>query len=228
MAMIAPNQTLTYRPLDKSISEFRLLRLHPTNNFSNSIRCDLEYASLNDPPSYSALSYQWGDPNNKINISVGRKRFAATRNLAAALRNLRSRGCVLVWADAICINQNDHPERGDQVTQMAAIYTCAAHVDAWLGDDEELQETVFPSIENIFRHLYAQQWKGREGNNTYSSLPDRRHIASLPRLFEQSYWRRVWIIQELAFGGEITLICGSKTLPMQYLETTINAVYTPA
>ncbi|KAF3004767.1 hypothetical protein E8E13_001344 [Curvularia kusanoi] len=40
----------------------------------------------------------------------------------------------LLWADAICINQADLSERGDQVQLMREIYSNAMRVIIWLGD----------------------------------------------------------------------------------------------
>jgi len=44
---------------------------------------------------------------------VNGKTFAATTNLVAALQAIAVsfKGKVLIWADAICINQNDPAER---------------------------------------------------------------------------------------------------------------------
>jgi len=49
-------------------------------------------------------------------------------NLAGALIQLRSRGFLRVWADAICVNQDDMEERGAQVLCMADIYRSASLV----------------------------------------------------------------------------------------------------
>jgi hypothetical protein len=43
----------------------------------------------------------------------------------------------LIWADAICINQEDIHERESQVLLMQAIYSQASKVLVWLGDDED-------------------------------------------------------------------------------------------
>ena len=61
-----------------------------------------------------------------------------TRNLAEALQYLRyeNRPCVL-WIDAICVDQNNIPERGHQVVRMAAIYPQASRVVVWLGPERD-------------------------------------------------------------------------------------------
>lgn len=43
----------------------------------------------------------------------------------------------MLWADAICINQDDVQEKGHQVNMMGKIYTKAIGVIVWLGQDYE-------------------------------------------------------------------------------------------
>jgi hypothetical protein len=43
----------------------------------------------------------------------------------------------VMWIDAVCINQNDLEERGDQVQIMALIYAYAAKVTVWLGEEAD-------------------------------------------------------------------------------------------
>ncbi len=39
----------------------------------------------------------------------------------------------MLWADAVCMNQNDIPENNTQVLLMAKVYSMAAKVLVWLG-----------------------------------------------------------------------------------------------
>jgi hypothetical protein len=60
--------------------------------------------------------------------------LSITPNLHEALRRLRCTTTTqLLWADAICINQDDIDERNIQVNMMSEIYTKAASVAIWLG-----------------------------------------------------------------------------------------------
>lgn len=62
--------------------------------------------------------------------------LTVTRNLEGALRRLRS--CSLdriLWIDALCINQKDVQERGQQVQLMARIYASARQVLVWLEEE---------------------------------------------------------------------------------------------
>jgi hypothetical protein len=52
---------------------------------------------------------------------------------------------VYLWADAICINQEDTSERASQIQLMRCTYSLAKVVLAWLGDNDYTD--VFNAIE---------------------------------------------------------------------------------
>ncbi|KAH8655046.1 heterokaryon incompatibility, partial [Tricladium varicosporioides] len=80
-------------------------------------------------PSYSALSYVWGDPKHVCDIAINGKMAKITKSLANALRSIRKNTKIrVIWADAICINQQDFDEKSWQVQEMAAIYKRADRV----------------------------------------------------------------------------------------------------
>ncbi|KAL1653251.1 cell separation during budding [Didymella pomorum] len=67
-----------------------------------------------------------------------------------------------VWADALCINQDDLSERAHQVTLMGRIYSQAERVVVWLGsDDENIAHTAAVALKRIFDACVALElfWK---------------------------------------------------------------------
>ncbi|CAG8953424.1 hypothetical protein HYFRA_00010173 [Hymenoscyphus fraxineus] len=106
---------------------------------------------------FIALSYCWGDqadrseihiqPNpHESNSAVTKRPFSVTRSAETALRRLRSTvEFVNVWIDAVCINQDDHEERAQQLSIMGLIYSQAGTVHIWLGEDNNR------GIENALR-----------------------------------------------------------------------------
>ncbi|KAH8649757.1 heterokaryon incompatibility [Tricladium varicosporioides] len=61
-------------------------------------------------------------------------KFVVTSNLQLALRHIRDCDSeVLIWIDAICINQKNLDERIHQILQMRDIYAGAKEVLAWIG-----------------------------------------------------------------------------------------------
>jgi hypothetical protein len=111
----------------------RLVLLKPSNDLEGHLDCDLLSTTLsiceNDLlDHYTALSYVWGDPSRRVLIKVAGRTLSITESLDTALRHLRDPSRTRrIWADAICINQNDFEERNQQVRQMASVYAIAQH-----------------------------------------------------------------------------------------------------
>ena len=60
---------------------------------------EVEWAKL---PDYEALSYAWGDPNDKDSILVHDEELKVNRSLCVALQHLRYENqSRFIWADAI-------------------------------------------------------------------------------------------------------------------------------
>jgi hypothetical protein len=100
-----------YSPLSSS-SDIRLIILEPGIG-DEPVRCQLVHISLDENPSYEALSYTWGDASVQgPRILLDGKPFQVTVNLGAALLYLRDEASDdpkerILWIDAICINQTD-------------------------------------------------------------------------------------------------------------------------
>ncbi|KAH7001202.1 heterokaryon incompatibility protein-domain-containing protein [Ilyonectria destructans] len=136
MASSTQQPALSYQPLSAASNEMRILRIKPAKRSQDEIKCRLEHVSLAASSNYVALSYCWGGSDKTVPVRVNNQITHDTPSLASALTEIRSRGYVKVWADAICINQDDDEERSHQVLRMAAIYRSAHAVIAWLGHAE--------------------------------------------------------------------------------------------
>ncbi|KAI7085390.1 hypothetical protein KC356_g5948 [Hortaea werneckii] len=124
-----------WKPLDKEKREIRILLLQPSGEEDDALYADLEIVSLDREPKYKAISYVWGDALDTTVMFVnGGKVIKITKSLAAALRRFRhSRIFVALWADAVCINQENLQERADQVSIMGKIYASAIQVNPFEG-----------------------------------------------------------------------------------------------
>ncbi|OCL03258.1 HET-domain-containing protein, partial [Glonium stellatum] len=115
---------------------FRLLTLLPALKFEETIQCTVDDYELDDPtrPPHKALSYLWGDPSRTIPMLLQGKTANITENLHEALQYVRKNDRkIILWVDALCIDQQNIHERTAQVSQMRDIYTGADEVLAWLG-----------------------------------------------------------------------------------------------
>ncbi|PMD66822.1 uncharacterized protein K444DRAFT_580185 [Hyaloscypha bicolor E] len=123
-----------FSKLKSDKNEIRLLELL-AGRWMEDVCCKLQIVSLDDNPTYDALSYVWGDPGDTDKITVDGCSFQATRNLIGGLRRLRSsRDAIILWVDAICIDQANNQEKMQQVGIMADIYMSASSVQIFLGE----------------------------------------------------------------------------------------------
>ena len=138
----------TYAPLRVKDS-IRLLRLGPARNLHEPITCSLGVYTLdNDIVPYTALSYSWGrnkdgDASLSHSITIDGQTLSITESLCRALNRLRSNAddqYLLVWVDAICINQVDIAERNAQVAMMSQMYANATTIIVWLGEQESCDD----------------------------------------------------------------------------------------
>jgi hypothetical protein len=122
----------TYSTLNNE-TDFRLLILEPGTEPSP-LRCTLAQFVLAYCPKYEAISYVWvSEPGREV-LLCSEKRHKITPNLQSALQQLRYADKQrFLWADAICIHQDDRTERSQQVMIMGEIYAGACCTLVWLG-----------------------------------------------------------------------------------------------
>ncbi|KAF2007239.1 HET-domain-containing protein [Amniculicola lignicola CBS 123094] len=187
----------TYRRLNYQLGqEVRVITLFPGRG-SEDIFCDIVHLNLLDKPHYEALSYTWanqkGDSSLSKEIFCQGRSIAVTENCHAALRNLRhpSKNMVL-WVDAICIDQQHISERNHQVNLMSSIYSQASQVLVYIGESS-------PSIDRIMDNLKGP---GRtRGRN-----------SDWEEFLETRWFRRAWVLQEVALAKSVELIAGCKRI----------------
>jgi hypothetical protein len=111
------------------------------------ISLTIEHTSLDQRPSYEALSYVWGPQNPSHPVRCNEGSLAIGENLRDALRCLcKPDSPRVLWIDRIAINQNDVDERTKQVGLMADIYSAASLVIIWLGTADGYTEPAFNPV----------------------------------------------------------------------------------
>ncbi|KAI0142307.1 HET-domain-containing protein [Hypoxylon sp. NC0597] len=129
------NELYRYRYNSLPVSGwFRVLVIEPSDDPENSMSCKLRHYPISAGIGYDALSYTWGDEEPECQIFIDEKIFWIRKNLYTALQVIRRKeNELLLWVDAICINQDDEIERDYQVRQMNDIFAKARLVRVWLG-----------------------------------------------------------------------------------------------
>ncbi|KAL7901878.1 heterokaryon incompatibility domain-containing protein [Trichoderma sp. SZMC 28014] len=196
-----------------------------------------------DGQRYEALSYVWGSQRTR-DITVNGETLSIRENLHGALTAFRhlpltgrrdgdpGRRVRRIWADAVCINQEDLSERTSQVELMARIFAGAFRVLAWLGWEKGQEghrhtQTAIRFIQSFMQDPEAGLRDARillhddvadpSGRLTLLSKNERRwfkHQArkweAIKAFFEIEYFHRTWIVQELGLAREAILFTALK------------------
>ncbi|CAG8961338.1 hypothetical protein HYFRA_00013799 [Hymenoscyphus fraxineus] len=198
----------------------RLLELQP-GNFGSSFHGKLREVSLDNPTTYEALSYTWGDPGTASTLNCEGASIPLTLNLQLALERLRRVGEVrILWIDQICINQDDIVERGQQVKLMGDIYRKAEVVDIWIGEEDEETQLAVRAVGHLMGCFTDAS--ENDGNNE-EFIPNVIQKLGLlfvkspswiaaRKIFERPYFRRMWIVQEVVLGNRCAVMCGSHVM----------------
>lgn len=176
------------------------------------IFCQLKHVKLDTKPVYVALSYAWGDPNKTKAIIVNGRRLDVTENLYDALREIERRldnvrefvnvPCpeLLLWIDAICIDQANVAEKSTQVPRMRDIYSSAHITLVWLKPAKPLPPDLIQLFfETVTSVVQVQRLLGAIiASRIIRRLRTKRHdLFYVYACIAVSDWfNRLWIAQE--------------------------------
>ncbi|KAL7908170.1 heterokaryon incompatibility domain-containing protein [Trichoderma velutinum] len=180
----------------------RLLRLLPDRNENAPLHSQLfDYPLLelgDGPHMYEALSYVWGSSQRPHTLYIDEKSLPITANLYEVLLRLRDKMFErILWIDAVCIDQTSIEERGEQIQYMAEIYSKANRVIVWLGEAADNSDQALNSI-----RLVADE----EHQKSFQKDTDKQAVLAI---LERPWFRRIWVLQEVAAAQHIVMMCGS-------------------
>lgn len=216
-----------YQPL-ASTNAVRVAALEPAETTQAALRCSIiqysrtvELARADNSRHYSAVSYAWGAPDfSRVLVcasddaqSGSESYLSITPHVDALLRHLRKPSKrVYLWIDALCLNQQDGAEKGQQVPLMGQIYRDAKKVHIWLGEDPG---RVAPSVFALFRYL----------NNKSSSLElSGQGNDLLAAFFQRPWFGRRWIIQEVALARHALVHWGSASIELSWITSALSRI----
>jgi hypothetical protein len=231
------SEPYTYSPLDEEAQEIRLFTLLP-GSFSSDVRVCLDITPFTKShvPNFEAVSYTWGSAENPVSIFIGnsgRTTLAVTQNLGKALPYFRSEDKPRVlWVDAICVDQKNLKERGQQVKRMADIFSKAVRVLVWLGpasDNSELALDLFERIAskvkvdeatfNIVATTNEAHWVDSKAGVPFNEV----EFLSIWQFIQRPWFGRLWIWQEVHLAlGDVEVMCGVRTIPWAALQLAIR------
>lgn len=133
----------------------------------------------------------------------------------------------MLWADAICIDQQNIEERGKQVQLMGMIYWKADRVLVWLGQNIAENDRLI-NVEEAFAWICESNmiFKAKEevcGDAKEVPPVTSDDIAGLTELevdrweavsilLSSPWFRRVWVMQEIGLAAEALVFCGDAEI----------------
>ncbi|KAI0199526.1 heterokaryon incompatibility protein-domain-containing protein [Astrocystis sublimbata] len=211
-------------------------------------------------PPFTALSYTWGPAENaeddaviehtSRHMVVNRRFMRVSTNLYHGLREIRrqlrqsTRAGLYLWVDAICIDQDNYAEKGEQVDLMGDIFTRAEGVIIWLGagiltEDLEVKsmarkiEQLVHDIQRDAGHMPAVgYWQSKSATERRQVL-DRHGLPArgqpqwvhLWKLLSRRWFSRIWAIQELVLAAKVEFVCGSVAFSLDELAMCADLLY---
>ena len=232
-------KTYQYSPLNVKAQEIRLLTLSPGGGSADvHLHLDIIPFTAGSIPHFEALSYTWGSTDAPTSVIVDGpvpSKLAVTRNLAEALHYLRygDRFRVL-WIDAICNNQRDPHERGQQVERMADVFSRATRVVVWLGPESydssaaldcidlaSKRVTVDWEMERMYPTSNEEHWSKED-----TALPfNKSELLSIFTFVDRPWFERIWIWQEVRLASRETRVTvGNRTIPWESIRTAVFCI----
>ncbi|KAI8624658.1 heterokaryon incompatibility protein-domain-containing protein [Xylariaceae sp. FL1651] len=206
--------------------QIRLLEILPCKLTSIGDTSTLEirlFRQILDYASFHALSYVWRDLGGKCSVMCNGRPLTIGNTLREVLRKYR-RGEVgaLLWADAICINQEDDAEKTQQARMMREIYSRTTRTIIWLGLSRQYDFAGIAMLSNLYVRCSGAKYDASTHapppfDHVALDMPDPERSPIWESLFEilwHPWFTRVCIVQKLL---------GSKEPVMWRGELEVNA-----
>lgn len=230
-------ECFSYKPLLNGY--MRLLYLIPGTSESR-LQAVLNHVPSNYSGMYQALSYVWGNDLRDKELVTPDGIIPVTTSLYKALLALRQTGqAVMVWADAVCINQADNNEKSQQIRLMPKIFQACQHVYAFVSEGSSAIDQALSMLMHVrFKAVidtetvaydHSEQpfglqsipltWGGNHLPPLHSAL-----WSSVKALFALPYFHRAWIVQEVVAAPNVQVICGEWVIDWTDLYGALESV----
>ncbi|MDI1492327.1 MAG: hypothetical protein OHK93_003540 [Ramalina farinacea] len=223
-----------YAPINSSAGDIRLLKIKKGLFRSDVVECEVVTASLDQKMSYHALSYCCGTAGRTEVMLCNGSKHCIQPSLNNALKAFRPSKYqeYHLWTDAVSINQSDKAELSEQIPLMRRIYAEAAGVFVYLGE-ADLQWSL--GLDLLHRFAISQQhcedrWAGESSIGGVLNLPAIEHPswAQYFKTFISPWFRRTWILQEIALAQKATVAVGRYLVPWKALDDSVRLVSNPS
>ncbi|KAL8365319.1 hypothetical protein RB595_004224 [Gaeumannomyces hyphopodioides] len=215
-----------YVPFGDSCS-IRILTLEPGVG-DEPLVGSLEFESLDARPDFEAISYVWGAGTRSAEMRCDGRPLSMTRSIHDALRCMRHPARPRrLWADQVCINQDDLAERSQQVNLMNQIFKGARHILVWLGPDRDGFARAAVAMVHHLHGVFTDEEKHREFQRAHSEglqQQDGDAWVPLSKLTKLPWFGRIWIVQEIGTATPATLHWGDEELDWEVLSSVVDVL----
>lgn len=228
---ISTNPTYPYNSLRPG--QIRLFTLFP-GDLKDDLKGLIWTTAIERSGSYVTLSYVWGSPEQNTHLlRTVSGILSITDSLRSALIRLRrTREPLVLWVDAICINQTDDKEKSSQIILLPQIFQRSAVTLAYFdGEDHSLALQMLMQVHaarvlgpasktwppNIPRCPSA--W-GKTGMPSCQD-PVWDKVADF---FRHAWFRRSWIIQEAVIARNLQITHGDCRVDWDHLFSVMTHI----
>lgn len=249
----------------RSIRLLRIRPFRNPGDIAEILEVDLISVSLDNSVVFDALSYTWGPATLEEKQTMASQIFTTvqrcypvacqgtmilvTKSLRDALSRIRKIDAYkqyfddiaqkprskYLWADGICINQENLSERGAQVALMGDIYKRANTVLAYLGERDLYSDNgMAMSVKLAKLNKERLPMPGTGSFNDPNFYKQRGEVPpSSSEWFDwvifmcREWFFRTWVMQEVVLGGvrDVVVLCGSKFVGLQYIISALYLVF---
>ncbi|KAI0406032.1 hypothetical protein F4802DRAFT_560462 [Xylaria palmicola] len=226
-----------FRYSDLRDQQIRLFVLAPGKSYHELKGVVFTLPFNEDVPPYRTLSYVWGDdvePKHIFNTPHGI--LGLNSPLRAALVEIRHETIPLVlWVDAICIDQENHKEKAQQIRLLPEIFQQATCTLGFLGADAKADLGLKTLLQIRALNLYGS--KSEDLPKALRPIPSSWETRKMPpaedpiwveviEFLKNEWFRRVWIVQEAVLAPTLVLVCGKWMADWYDIVHAVQAVET--
>lgn len=193
---------------------------------------------------YEAISYVWGSNVKDHIILLNGRTHKITANLSDALHQCRQTDkSRVLWADSICIDQDDLEEKNNQVYMMGRIYASSQRTLICLGTDPDNRDHardafgVISDANWMIQEEFQRPGFSWEPNSFPRPLPEDPLVndsrwQSVDTLLRLPWFWRGWVVQEAALGREACVVWADSNIALMdvlrvqtWYEMRVQAAY---
>jgi Heterokaryon incompatibility protein (HET) len=220
-----------YQTLPSGGHHIRLVKLDEGEK-TGEITCSVIQCPISAAPEYEAVSYCWGSPLEKTQVTCDGKALHVPLSLRPFLLRTRAKGRQrTLWIDSICVNQADDGEKASQVREMHQVYRKASRTLIWLGQDSETSTLGIQFALWLYKLALASEaekktWRYWWGKNWECYGIFLRQWAAFFELFERPWFSRAWTVQEAVLSSNAWITCGDNAIPWSALVGALLFAFT--